>query len=373
MTKKVLFLFANRPFPLHIQFMEVLESDARHVSIVFMNRKGSSHSVPLNSAINPDRCAGITWKIGRNIITKSWNKLVALHLFAKRIRQCSPDIVHAWNFEMLLAALWAKRRMPELQIVFTLQDTTQWMVSRVFHPLQRWAYKNVDLFFVTSRGFEEGLLRKFHLIPPSRMISFVPNAPPASFFLNLEPCVPRKQLVIGCVGTLRGKEGLSTLVQAVGRVRLRGEDVKIIFAGSGIEQALVEKFSEEHEYVEYLGSYDYEKEILGIYSQIDVFYAIYDCSYDKTIHLAYRYCEAVSCRRPIVVASNTHMAKMVKTHQVGESVTVGNVQELEDVLFRLVSSPERCAELSSNCVNAIPECVFETYEDAILEGYSALT
>lgn len=372
MSKNVLFLFANRPFPLQVRMMQLLEKDGYVTAMLCMTRRGSSHNIPLTGSLRKAQVTVIEAPIGQHPFVKVINKLNHIRLFARGIRQRAPQIVHAWNFEMLLAAVLAKRRLPELAIVYTLQDTTPWMVRPATFAFQRWAHRHVDAWFVTSRGFETGLLRPYRLVDEEVAVSYVPNSPPAHLFADFAPRLPQEEMVIGCIGTLRGEEGLRTLVEAVARARHAGENIRVLFAGSGISQSLVEQFAREHAFVEYFGPYQYERDILNIYARIDVFYAVYDRSHDKRIHLAYRLCEAVCCGLPIIVAEGTHMAKVAEGHGVGGAVPIGDVGLLKKQLITWSRDPAQRRAIMQNASSAQPSFTFNSYAETIKDAYAAI-
>lgn len=365
MSKKILFLFANRPFPLQINFMKLLERKGGDCSILYMNRKGSLHNVPLSKELRSDQCYSVTWRIGSNIFSKIFNKVITICLFSKRIVCLKPHVVHAWNFEMLLAAMGAKVIRRKLVIVFTLQDTMPWMTKKLNRWFQRWAYSKVDYFFVTSKGFVKGLLDRYKLVDSSKSVAYVPNVPPSNFFDGFCPKKPESgELVVGCVGTLRGREGMVTLVEAVAEVRRSGANVRVIFAGSGHEQGVADDFSRKYDFVEYLGPYRYE-DILDIYKKIDVFYAIYDRSYDKKIHLAYRFCESVCCGIPIITAAESYMSDVTAKFNTGVSVAIGEVGSLAVVLGDLLRRPDVREDYIAGCVAARGDFVLESYEEEV--------
>lgn len=85
--------------------------------------------------------------------------------------------IHAWNLDMLIATKIAKWSLRHCQVAFTLQDTTPWMLSKPCRLLQKWAYRRVDKFFVTSEQFVTHFLRRFRLIPETTPVTYVPNVP----------------------------------------------------------------------------------------------------------------------------------------------------------------------------------------------------
>jgi len=289
----------------------------------------------------------------------------------KRIWSLKPDVIHALNWDMLLAARLAAFMLRSTKVVFALQDTTEWMLHPIAKAVQRWAYRGADVIIVTSKGFEARFLRRFNLISDEKKVVFVPNVPPLQQFARFEPHPPGESLTVGYIGLLRGEEGIRSLVSAAGLARNRGAKVRVLFAGKGTGLDLVEELAEKHTYVDYIGPYRHE-DILDIYSEVDVLYGVYDRSYDKKIHLAYRLCEAVNCRLPLIVAKGSHMADVVETHGIGVSFELGDVDGLAGELVEFYHSHEKRNRIASNCERVRTQFVFETYQDRILEAYDGL-
>lgn len=373
MRKKVLFLFQHQPVPLPVHMMHLLSSTGKYqVTLLYYHRINSLVGLPLSGLLDPEQCLAVTVPAGNHLFSKIVNRCLAFTLFVKIIRALKPDVIHTWNLEMLLAARIAARSLKHTKVVLTLQDTTEWMLSPIFKVVQRWAYRGADLVFVTSQGFETHFLRRFHLIPDDQEVVFVPNVPPSTQFARFEPRTSGNALTVGYIGNFRGEEGLRTLVEAAKLARAGGANIQVLFAGTGIARGLVEKLAQENAFVDYLGPYRHDNQILDIYGKVDLIYAVYDQSYDKKIHLAYRLCEAVNCRLPIIVAKGTHMAEVVERHGIGVSVEVGDVEGLARELEMLYQSREKRIQIALNCEKARPQFVFEYYQEQICRAYEGL-
>ncbi len=372
--KRVLFLYPNRPENLPINMITMLNNTESYgVQLVYLDRTDSPACIPMTGLLNEERCFSIRWPVGKNIFTKIINRIIILGFFVRKIRKLQPDVIHAWNLDMLLAARLAAKRLPNTKVVFTLQDTTRWMLSGLVKKLQRWAYKGVDLFYVTSKQFESRYLRRFGLISDDTEVVYIPNVPVSSMFADFRPREIRARLVVGYIGMLRGTEGIKSLVKAVQLARNNGIDIRVLFAGTGVGRNLVAKLSRKHgDFITHEGPYRHDRDILDLYSRVDVLYAIYDDSYDKQIHLAYRLCEAINCHLPTIVATGTNMAKIVNEHGVGISVRLGDVNELTAALMDLCRDQEKRKMIASNCEAIRCEFEFEYYEAKIRAAYAGL-
>jgi glycosyltransferase involved in cell wall biosynthesis len=371
--KQVLFLFANRPLPLHVNMLRYLESTGLYrVEFLYMNRVGSPVSVPLSDLLSSQHCHTVTWPDGRHFPAKVFNRIVMLMLFVGKTLKLRPDVLHAWNLEMLICARVTRWFRPSLRIVFSLQDTTEWMLTRFILRLQRWAYRGVDLLLVTSEGFESQFLRKFSLIQKDREVIYVPNAPARDTFSSLQCRVPVGELVVGYVGAFKGREGIRSLVQAAAAAREKGVDCKVLFAGVGLDQDLVSSYARDNGFVTYLGPYRHEQ-IKEIYSNVNVLYAVYNQTYDKKIHMPYRLSEGICCGLPIIATEGSHVGEIVKKAMIGVTVELGDVEQLACILVEMCRTPEHLTRMSQNCEAIREQHAFEHYAGRISRGYARVS
>ena len=369
MTKKVLFIFANRPLPLQLHINRMLQNTGRYdVEFCYMNRSGSPVSVPMPGELLEIRCSSITWPDGSSLPAKVLNRFIFFSLFVKKIVTVTPDIVHAWNLEMLLCSCIAKCLRWRIKIIFTLQDTTEWMLRADIRYLQRFLYRVPHAFFVTSQGFETNFLRRFSLINNDKKVVYVPNAPPRQLLNDFRKKTCSTELVVGYIGAFKGALGIKTLVKAAELCRQKKLDVKILFAGIGLDRPLVEQLAEKNDFVRYVGPYKYD-EILSIYSKVDVLYAAYNDSYDKRIHTPYRLSEGVCLGLPIIALKDSHVANIVERNGIGMSVELGDVGSLALCLEKLTTNTKEREEIFINTLKIRDEHILENYYSQIKNTY----
>lgn len=366
----ILVLYGNRPQPLVFGMAALAQqASGRPVELLYLDDQESKVSIPLAARFQTMSLVRIRGKRGGSAFQRVSNGLLCIARFVKSIRRKRPHAVHAWNFDMLLAALMARITGRKFKILYTMQDTREWMISPFVRPIERWAYRAVSLVFVTSRGFENHLLRRFRLIPQKKRVVYTPNVPCADEFPDVVRHHSHNDFTIGYFGFIRGREALETLVTAAEVARSNGVVVRLLFAGIGTETDFVRQTAEEKDFVQFLGPYKHE-DIGSLYAQVDALYAIYDQSYDKRIHLAYRICESINCGLPIIVAEDTHMAEVVAEYDVGVAVRFDDSEQLAAAVQELAGSPDRRKEIAENCKHARPDFVFETYEGTIRQAYA---
>lgn len=372
--KRVLFLYGNRPENLPINIIKMLNgTEIYEVRLVYLDRIKTPVSLPMSGILGKEKCIPVKWPVGNNKFSKIINRFIILARFIKIIIAYKPDAIHAWNIDMLLAAKVASKMLPNSKILFTLQDTTEWMLRPIILKVQRCILRDVDSIFVTSKQFETKYLRRFGLINEKTKVNYVPNVPMASLFSDFQTRQIKRDLVVGYIGLFRGKEGINCLVEATKIARQKGQDVKLLFVGTGLERDLVAKIANENkEFIIYEGPYRHDRDIKRLYARVDVLYAIYEKSYDKQIHLAYRLCEAINCSLPTIVAKNTHMAEIVEKYRIGSCVALGNENELASALIELSNDQNSRQLIARNCKNIRYEFEFEHYAEEIRSTYERL-
>lgn len=374
MKKKVLFLYGNRPESLPVNMICLLNDSGQYqTDLLYLERNQVNFNIPLSSRLDKAYCHTIRWYIGANKISKLINRIIIIFLFSRKVKKIDPEIIHAWNLDMLIIAwLAAVTARKKIKIIYSLQDTTEYMLKGLMVTLQKKIYRKVDYFFVTSQQFESHFLRKFKLISPQQKVVFVPNVPLAAQYNDFVPRQVGFGLTIGYFGFFRGRKALDVLIQTVQRLRNDGKEVQVHFAGIGKEVSYVETLALENDFVRFSGPFQPE-DIGRLYSQVDIIYAVYDESYDKKIHLAYRLCESINCGLPIIVAKETYMSHIVEKYDVGISVTFGHVEELYKKLSEFAEQESRRLEITANCTRAVQDFVFEKYHDRILAAYQELS
>ena len=262
-----------------------------------------------------------------------------------------------------LASLLSFRR---IKVIAVLQDTSGWMLKRWAIPLQRLIYGLSEEVIVTSEGFADQLLRKFNVIESGREIHYLPNVPSVEVFAGFSPRAWSGTLTVGVIGMIRGDSGLRTLVEAVRLAREDGCDVRILFAGKCLNQQFLDEMVKANSFVEYIGPYDHA-DIKNIYQKIDVIYGIYDQSYDKTINLSYRFCEAMVCGIPIICSSDSHMGKLAKEEKTGFVLPLGDAEAMIELLVRIHRNPKILQDASMQARKHQSKYLFGTFSGKMLE------
>lgn len=234
-------------------------------------------------------------------------------------------------------------------------------MSRMFVLMEKFLLRNVESVLVSSQAFADEYYKKIF----KGDIILLENTPAKQTWNGFKKKEISNTFVIGFIGIIRYKTSLNQLIEAVENLVTKGVKLKVLFAGGGNVEDLKAKIRYTENF-DFIGPYEYTKDIKNLYSKIDLIYAVYD-SYDPNCQLAMpnKFYESIISKIPIVVASNTFVGKEVVRAGIGRTVQSGNVTELENLLEEACKNTGWYKEVSDNLPNVDPEFYFNQYIDAM--------
>ncbi len=294
----------------------------------------------------------------------------------KALAEIAPDIVYVGNLDMLyIARKYKKRRNTNAKIIYEIADLhrliidEQKSVKKLFsNNLKRRENKyirDVDILVLTSMKFYDVYYNK--MISKSKVV-FLPNMPEEKTFGGY---IPKKRdgqtFTVGFIGWIRYKNQLRMLIDAAGKV-----GCNVLFAGTDGEGTEFEEYCKQFSYVQFLGSFKYEEKIRDLYDMIDCVYAVYDADWANVrVALPNKLYEAIDCEKPIIVAKNTYLGELVKEYGIGQEVNHTSVNELEEVLLKLMNDKEYYDKLVDNCRVAKRNATLTKYNKGLLDKISS--
>ena len=173
---------------------------------------------------------------------------------------------------------------------------------------------------------------------------------------------------IGYIGIIRYKESLKQLIAAVQILAREGRRIKVVFAGGGRFDDLLEVIGDKTLF-EFQGAYEYSKDIKRLYSNIDLNYSVYD-SHNLNCQLAMpnKFYESIISEIPILVASNTFLEKEVLRLGIGASVLSGDVDGLVDLLRKAIDNKDWYATALKRLQACDANDYFDAYDKALEES-----
>ncbi len=370
---RVLFLYANQPDALTTRKIELIANIPDfEVALLYWNRMNSL-SIPFTISIPADRLIRIDiCDVNSSVLLKFLKRAYVVINMTFKLLHSRPHVVSAGSLDVLVAAVLAKLIFfQKIKLVYDLADTDDLMLLRPVIAMQKFLFRYVDQILITSKRYNDGFLELFKLKSELIPVSYVPNSPPKKLFDFYTPRSWDEEITISYIGTFRGTYSISCLVKAVEQARNAGFNISVLFAGTGPEKELVEKYSLEHDFVKYYGPYKYSEEISKIYSATNIVYACYDDSHNKRIALACRFAEAIVCGIPLIVSKGTYMAELTEKHGLGYAIGPNDVSSLVKIIENLIRTQEERNRIRSNDEKVRNEYLFDSYESELKRIYQS--
>lgn len=290
----------------------------------------------------------------------------------RKLEEIKPDVIYADGLDSLLIASRYKK-YNKVKVFYDVADLRETYIERpksvikrivnnAIKRIEKKSFKNVDFLVVTSKKFYSVYYCK--LIEKSKVI-YIPNAPDWQIF---EKYMKKRdgEFTVGFIGGIRYLEQMKMLVDAAEECGCR-----VIFSGSGGTSGDYEEISaycKNRSHVKFTGKYDYNKEIAGLYSQVDCVYAVYDADNPNVrIALPNKLYEAIYCRLPIIVAKGTYLSELVEKWGVGISVNHKSKKELILALRELMTNIEKRETFENNCVRLMKKSKADSYNRKLTE------
>jgi len=371
--KKIVFVISHRPDNRYQKRIQVLKQKY-DIELIFWN-KGEDLLKPIINGAHVNEI-----HIPANQINPL-KRLPQTQRFISRAfhRLCNakPDIVYVGNLDMLYIAGKYKHRInSKARIIYEIADLHRLIIDKQkgikkvlsygLKWLEKKYIKDVDLLVLTSMKFFD--VYYMNLIEKSKVV-FLPNMPEESTF---DGYVPQdrtgEQFTVGFIGWIRYKDQLRMLIEAAEKTCCN-----VLFAGADREGTEFEEYCKQFSYVDYLGSFNYDKKIKNLYDMVDCIYAVYDADWTNVrIALPNKLYESILCEKPIIVAKNTYLSELVKDYGVGIETSHKSVADLIEVLDHLKNDKEYYTSLVNNCRRVKKEVSLSKYNENLICAISKL-
>ena len=274
--------------------------------------------------------------------------------------------LHVHTFDTLFLAVMVKcvRFMSKIELIYQIRDLHSLQVanslpSKCILIFERLLLGFIQKLVVSSPGFSEFYRVKHGYTGP---ITLLENIPRRGIFRYRQKKVARP-LVIGYIGILRYMASLNYLFETLATA---GVSVQAFIAGGGDSSFITRKY-QDYLVSDVRGSYEYEKDINELYSNVDIIYAVYDsCDYNCQVALPNKFYESILSGTPIIVASGTLLARYVCRLGIGVSVDILS-DDLQNYLVA-INSPDSWYEKAKEALASIdPEEYYSVYEKQLEE------
>lgn len=361
MNTKVVFLLNQSPDPRIIKRIKSLSKISDNISLVFWDR---SFNLPIPEEI---QAIGIKAPDPWNLLGRI---LVDLKLFVISIKWLlvnKPDIIYVSMFDMLLPGYFYKIFYHRVKLILEVPDLLggRFVNSKGLKYLQNFTnkmLKKVDLLVLTSPYFWDKYYKD--IFPYPSRVFIMENLPLKKLFKNFKS-EQHEKLTIGFVGSIRYAKQIEMLFESCKDLK---DKIKIVVSGDGPDYEYIKKISKNYDNVEVTGPYNYEKDILNIYSKIDIVYSVYDADLvNERLAIPNRFYEAIVCGLPIIVAKNTFLSNLVKKYGVGFEVAHSNVEELKKLIETILENPLLLKKCRENALKISKNFYYEDAEGNFIE------
>lgn len=378
---KITFLLSHVPGPRFYKKMKKTK-ESFTISVIYRNRKSESFQsffydkdIYKYEIINGKYKA---WKIPANLY------YIFIKRSIKRLRKIAPDIIHCANLDMLLIAqLYKSRYDKKIRIVYEIGDLNKRtfnnsknlkkrLVKHILIKTEELLTKYIDLLIISSQYFWDAYYSKF--ISEEKTFLF-PNAPERELFEGIKSKIANNNFTIGFIGRVRYSEQLKMLADVIDNINRNRSDIslKFLIAGVGPESEIISEYVRDMKSIELYGPYNYEKEIFDIYSNIDMVYSVYDANNQNVkIAIPNRLYEAIVSEKPIIVAKETKLEKIVLKNEVGFGVDSHNPEDLRDLLINILEDKKILENAKKQCKLIKDNFFIDHYQEELITQYKNL-
>jgi glycosyltransferase involved in cell wall biosynthesis len=262
-------------------------------------------------------------------------------------------VIHSADFDTIVPAyimsvLFKKRLVYDIYDIYVDSRLVPQILKGLIHGAEIWFINRSDVVLLA----DESRVDQIRSAKPKRL-EYIYNTPDIKHFdLPIQSYV-HHGLHIAYVGVLSSSRGLLELIDVVSRHL----DWQFDLAGFGIDEPLLLAKIKHAENIIFHGRVSYDDSI-NIYAKSDVIVATYDPKIkNHQFSSPNKVFEAMALGKPIIVAKDTGVDKMVSQMGIGAAVQYGDILSLEGALLNFSArSPSARLDFSYHS-----RWVYETY------------
>lgn len=254
------------------------------------------------------------------------------------------DIIHACDFDTVLPSLLVGRFFGK-KVVYDIFDfyadhlraTPVW-VKKVIKGVDMWVMNHVDAIILADDSRWDQIAG---VIPKHSAVIY--NTPPDSNVFEGQPS-SNSGFRLAYVGLLQVERGILQIL----KVLQKHPDWSLDLAGFGGDESLISAEANGMVNVRWYGRVPYDQS-LKISREADVLFATYDPAIPNHRYSSpNKIFEAMMLGKPIIVADQTNMDRIITRNECGLVVPYGDVDSLEKALVSLQSNPQLRHQLGQN-------------------------
>ncbi|MGV8104222.1 MAG: glycosyltransferase [Mesotoga sp.] len=289
------------------------------------------------------------------------------------LNELSPELIYVSGIECMSAARKIKRVCGS-HIVLEIADLPAnsyierfGFLSKPLEALVNREVSSADSMVITSPYYYSDYYKQKTRFRENEVFLFE-NVPEQSVYYGFKK-KPHDVFRVAFIGGVRYFDSIRTLFEAAKGI----DGLEVLIAGKGPDYERVLELSKTYSNAKITGEYNYKKEIVNLYSEVDLVYAVYNTKgINERLALPNKLYEAIVCGIPIVVSKGTCLEKYVKELGVGFSVSDGDVDELRTLFLDIIGAGNCQLRRISKKESEIKDGFFyENIEQKFLEWISA--
>jgi glycosyltransferase involved in cell wall biosynthesis len=314
-------------------------------------------------------------KFGRGLVNMfhqlRWQ--IALSAWLSRHRH-EYDLIHACDFDTVLAALYCKYLYRKI-VIYDIFDfyadmlrATPSLVKRIIRFVDLQAIQRADALILADKSRYQQV-RGSHPKRSEVIYNVLDDLPQVST-RPAQPQSTQPGLRLAYFGNLQVERGLLELLD----VLQTHPQWDLDLGGFGGDKELIRERAAQLPNVHWHGQIPYDR-VIELSGQADVLFATYDPKIPNNRYASpNKLFEAMCLGKPIVVAKDTNMDRIVQETGSGLVVTYGSTAELEKALLSLEDQPELRLQLGRQARRAFESKYnWRSMQQRLLDLYSEVS
>jgi len=359
---KIVFVLTYSPDPRLVKRIRTFLKYGFEVELIFAER---THSLSRFLANSLPRIYTLKYRDSNNLPTRLYDLIGFITKVNNIIKTVNPKLIYTCGFDGLMTASlcqWHKGAF----LIYEVSDMPggRWYERKLYrqliNTLEKVFIRHVDKIVLTSPHFnQEGKYDKY-----KSKIMILENLPEKRLFAKYMK-MNHEDFTVGYFGLVRDKRAMETLIRALGNL----DGIKVLIAGKGLEPAYkdIVELGTNHNNVEFRGPFNYENDIVNLYSSVDSVYSVYGCDNENTnLALGNKLYEAIACKLPILVTKGSKMGDFVESNGIGFTVRPDNPDDVKRAVLRMVKDKNLVNEIADRCESLWVRCFYETVEEKFM-------
>jgi len=259
------------------------------------------------------------------------------------------DVIHACDFDTILPALWMKF-FHKKKIVYDIFDfyadhlrSTPGLILSIVRKFELWAIGKADAVILV----DDARIQQISGSRP-RYLKIIYNCPEDVELKGTTSSVQTDSFRLAYIGLLQVERGLLEMLA----VLKKHPEWNLDLAGFGGDEAVILQKASGMSNVYWHGRVNYD-EAIRMSSKANALFATYDPAIPNHKYSSpNKVFEAMMLAKPIVVAADTNMDRIIAQANCGCVIPYGDVAALEKALTYLVENPSIAREMGENARRA---------------------